>query len=74
MAQYKYDRIIFPDNNGANCLLINGVILHPNQEEYPESFKIWETINGTKIPLPNSEFYKADGSLTCNSVRVIQSE
>ena len=69
-AHYKYKKLVFPDNNGANCLFINGTVLHPPKEEYPESFKVWETLDCPKVPLPNSEMAKADGSLTCNSIRI----
>ena len=64
-ARYKYKRILFPDNNGANCLFINGVIFHPSREDYPESYKVWQSIEGQKIPVSYSELIKADGSLTC---------
>ena len=64
----RYRRLAFPDNNGANCLLVNGTVLHPPKLEYPESFKIWETLECPKVELPNSELAKIDGSLTCNSI------
>lgn len=70
VAHHKYKRLGFPDNNGANCLFINGTILHPPKEEYPRSYKVWQTLDCEKIELPNSELAKADGSLTCNSVRI----
>ena len=70
-AHYKYKKLVFPDNNGANCLFINGVVLHPPKEEYPESFKIWETLDCPRVAVPNSEMAKADGSLTCNSIRIM---
>ena len=70
-AHYKYKRLVFPDNNGANCLFVNGVVLHPPKEEYPESFKIWETLDCLRVAVPNSEMAKADGSLTCNSIRIM---
>lgn len=69
-AHFKYRRLLFPDDNGANCLYINGVVLHPSKEDYPESFKVWETLNCPRVSLPNSELAKADGSLTCNSVLI----
>lgn len=71
-AHYKYERLVFSDDNGANCLFINGVVLHTPKEEYPESSKIWERLNCTKIAVPNSEFAKSDGSLTCRAVRVFE--
>lgn len=69
-SQHKYRRIAFPDNNGANCLYINGTVFHPPENEYPESYKVWQTLECPKVPLPNSEMAKADGSLTCNSIRI----
>ena len=69
-ATHKYKKLVFPDNNGANCLYINGVVYHPPKEEYPESYKVWETLDCPRVSIPNSEMAKADGSLTCNSIRI----
>ena len=69
-AHYKYDRLTFPDDNGANCLFMNGVVLHTPKEEYPESAVVWEHLNCPKVAVPNSEFAKSDGSLTCRAIRV----
>lgn len=69
-ARYKYKRLAFPDDNGANCVFVNGVVLHPSKEDYPESFRVWQTLECEKIPLPNSEGAKADGSLTCGSILI----
>ena len=70
-AKFKYNKVFFPDNNAANCIYINGVIIHTSENDYPESFKIWETFDTPRIVLDNSELAKADGSLTCNSLRVL---
>ncbi len=69
-AQYKYNVLVFPDDNGANCLFINGTVFHPPKHEYPNSYEVWQSLNCEKIDLANSELAKADGSLTCNSVRI----
>ena len=69
-ASSSYNKLVFPDENGANCLFINDTVLHVTKEEYPESYKIWETLDAPRIALPNSELSKADGSLTCCSVRI----
>lgn len=69
-GRYKYKKLFFPDDNGANCLFINGVVLHPSKQDYPESFKVWQMLECEKIELPNSEMIKADGSLTCNSILI----
>ena len=68
-AKFKYKRVLFPDNNGANCLFMNGTIMHPTEKEYPGSWKVWQQFDCPKIELENTELAKADGSLTCNSIR-----
>ena len=67
-SKFKYKKIAFPDNNGANSLFVNGVILHPSEEDYPNSYEVWKNIDCETIPLKNSELIKADGSLTCCSI------
>ena len=69
-SQFKYQLVSFPDNNAANCLFINGTLLHATKEEYPLSHPLWEQFEGPRVELANSEFSKADGSLTCCSVRI----
>lgn len=71
-GSFKYKQLLFPDDNGANCLFVNGVILHPAKDEYPNSYKVWETLECPKVEIANSEFAKSDGSLTCNSIRVFE--
>ena len=69
-AKFAYKRILFPDNNAANCLFVNGTILHPSKEDYPNSHKIWESFDCETIPITNSELIKADGSLSCCSILI----
>ena len=70
-AHFKnYKCVVFPDDNGANCLFINGTVLHPPESEYPDSYKVWQTVDLPRVELPNSELAKTDGSLTCNSIRI----
>ena len=71
-GHHKYRKLLFPDNNGANCLFVNGSVLHPAKEDYPESFKVWETLTCPRVAVQNSEFAKSDGSLTCNSIRIFE--
>ena len=71
-AQFKYNKLVFPDNNGANCLFVNGVVLHPSKDDYPRSFEVWETLRCPRVSIPNSELAKTDGSLTCNSIRIFE--
>jgi len=68
-AHYKYDYLIFPDDGAANCLFINGVVLHATPEEYPRSYHIWYDYDKyPKMEVPNSEMAKAGGLLTCSSI------
>ena len=69
-SQFDYNLVAFPDNNAANCLFVNGTILHVAKDEYPRSYPVWEQFEGPRVELANSEFSKADGSLTCCSVRI----
>ena len=69
-SQFDYELVAFPDNNAANCLFINGTLLHVTKDEYPQSHSVWEQFEGPRVELANSEFSKADGSLTCCSVRI----
>ena len=71
-AHFKYNKLEFPDNNGANCLFVNGVVLHPSKEDYPRSHEVWETLKCPRVSVPNGELAKADGSLTCNSIRIFE--
>ena len=66
----KYKKLEFPEDNGANCLFINGTVLHTDEKEYPGSYKIWQTLDIPRVVLPNTELAKADGSLTCSSIRI----
>ena len=70
-ARYSYKKLSFPDDNGANCVFVNGTVIHPCEEEYPESYKVWQTLEcDKKIAVRNSEFSKVDGSLTCRSILI----
>jgi len=70
-AQYKYHYLTFPDDGAANCLFINGVVLHATPEEYPRSYHVWYDYERyPKIELANSEMAKAGGLLTCSSIRI----
>ena len=69
-SQFDYELVAFPDNNAANCLFINGTLLHVTKDEYPQSHSVWEQFEGPRVELANSELAKADGALTCCSVRI----
>ena len=41
IAEYKkYKIITIPEDQGTNCIFINGTLLHCAQEEWPNSFDV----------------------------------
>ena len=68
----KYDFVEFPDDTAANCLYINGNLVHVSREVSPDSAAIFETLRipGKKYPLDASELGKVDGCLTCSSLLI----
>ncbi|XP_075248890.1 N(G),N(G)-dimethylarginine dimethylaminohydrolase 1-like isoform X2 [Convolutriloba macropyga] len=71
-AVSKVEFFEVPDDWASNCVCVNGYVLHCSQEEYPDSYKLFQAKFGEKgIPLKNKEFDKIDGSLTCR-VRLLK--
>ena len=69
-SKFKYKTLWFPENPGANCLFVNGVVLHPSKEDCPGSYEVWQTLECEKVPLRLSEIMKADGCLSCCSILI----
>lgn len=68
-SKFVYDMVSVPDDYAANCLFINGVLIHRSSEEFPACAHVWEGLNAEKvISLNLSELSKVDGALTCCSV------
>ena len=68
-AARNYSFLELPDDNiSANCLFINGTLIHRPAEEFPDSAKIYGTLKCPKIELPASEIRKVDGAFTCCSL------
>jgi dimethylargininase len=68
----RYEFVSVPDEAAANCLFINGAVVHRAEAEYPRSaaalraFCAAERLASRELDV--SEFAKADGALTCLSV------
>ena len=68
----EYEWVEFPDDTAANCLYVNGSLVHVSKEVSPDSAAIYESLNvpGKKFALDNSELGKVDGCLTCSSLLI----
>merc|ERR1711879_634334 len=56
----------------ANCVYVNGYVLHCSEFEYPESYAAFQAKFGDKgVPLDNREFDKLGGTLS-SRVRLME--
>lgn len=72
-GKFKYTFFELPDDIGANCLYLNGTIIHVSGNDYPASYKLFkenDTLTDKKIALSASEMNKVDGCFTCCSVLI----
>lgn len=67
-AKFKYSKLVVPEDRAANCLYVNGTLVHLTERDVPKSCKILQELPGKKIELGNSELCKVDGCLTCSSL------
>lgn len=67
---YKYNAVVFPEDCVTNCIYMNGVLFHPTKDDFPNSCHIWENMECPRVAISTSELKKADGLLTCCSVRI----
>ena len=70
-GKFEYSFLEVPDDTAANCLYINGTLIHSSREAFPNSFEVFEKLPATrKIALSASELNKVNGCLTCCSVLI----
>lgn len=67
-AKFQYQKLVVPDDKAANCLFVNGTLVHLAATEIPASIEVFNQISGPKMELENSELSKCDGCLTCLSI------
>ncbi|KFM64094.1 N(G),N(G)-dimethylarginine dimethylaminohydrolase 1, partial [Stegodyphus mimosarum] len=76
MAQevtYRYQTVTVPDSQAANCLYVNGTLIH--RSEFPNSTKVFDDrIDFNKIPLALSELSKARGDLSSCCILIKKSK
>jgi dimethylargininase len=69
-ATFQYQVLRVPDRDAANCLYINGMLIHRAAEEFPSSAKIFDDLICAKRGLNVSELAKAQAALTCSSILI----
>ena len=69
-AKFQYEKLIVSDDTAANCLFVNGTLIHLVAAEIPDSFEAFNQISCPKMELENSELSKVDGCLTCLSILI----
>lgn len=48
-AIYSYQTLTVPEDAAANCLYVNGTLIHRAIEEIPESFKVYTFLSKNAI-------------------------
>lgn len=71
-GQFKYNFYEIPDDAGANCLYLNGTIVHASQDWFPGSYERFKQLDtpAKKVTLSGSELNKVDGCFSCSSVLI----
>ena len=69
-AKYPYKCMVVPEDSAANCLVINGTVVHLNADEIPQSVDLFRKLSCPRVELTNSELHKVDGCLTCCSILI----
>jgi len=67
-ATFPYKFLKVSADAAANCLWINGTLVHRPSTEFPSIASDYESLNCPKIELSNTELSKVDGALTCCSL------
>ena len=69
-GKHQYNKLSVPESKAANCLYINGILVHPAAKNIPNSIRILRSLNCRQIEVDFSELVKADGCLTCCSLLI----
>ena len=67
-ATFPYKFLKVSTDAAANCLWINGTLVHRSSNEFPSIASDYESLHCPKIELSNTELSKVDGALTCCSL------
>ena len=69
-ARFPYKFLKVSTDAAANCLWINGTLIHRSSIEFPSIKDDFASLDCPKIELTNTELSKVDGALTCSSLLI----
>ena len=69
-AKFQYNFLRVSADAAANCLWINGTLVHRCSNEFPSIRDDFASLDCPKIELTNTELSKVDGALTCLSILI----
>ncbi|CAG5038926.1 unnamed protein product [Parnassius apollo] len=73
-ATFSYQTLTVPEDEAANCLYVNGTLIHRAIEEIPDSFKVFcEKIDFARRSICFSEFAKVSTGLSACALLVRKS-
>lgn len=67
-AKFQYTFLNVSHDAAANCLWINGTLIHRSSSEFPSIKEDFASLNCPKLEVSNEELSKVDGALTCSSL------
>lgn len=71
-ATHRYQTLTLPEDRAANCLFVNGTLIHKSKEEAPKSDHVFSAkIDFPRIPLPISEFSKTPSQRPLSSLIIL---
>lgn len=69
-ATFQYQILRVPDRDAANCLFINGTLIHRTGDEFQESVKIFNELACDTLELDISEVAKIAKLQVCTSFSI----
>ncbi len=69
-ATFQYQVLRVEDRDAANCLYVNGTLIHRPAEEFPASAKVFDGLVCARAAVNISELAKPQAALTCLSILI----
>lgn len=69
-ATFQYQILRVPDKEAANCVYVNGTLMHRSDDEFADSAKVFSELNCAKRDVNISELAKAGGAMSSSSILI----